>query len=578
MDYVPLHEKLFNKIKAAVCLNFCDIDFDFSKCIVEPAKDPKHGDLATNCAMVLASVVKISPRAFAEKIIETLKKDEDFEKIDIAGPGFINITFKKDVWKSELRSILQFKESYGESKEFKGQRVNVEFVSANPTGPLHAGHGRNAILGDVIASLLEKVGYDVVREYYINDAGGQIDVLSDSAYLRYLEACGQKIAEDAFDGKYPGDYLIPVGEKLKALFGEKFVNEKKELWAPIFKEKTIALMIESIKADLKNLGVLMDVYTSEKDLTSKGLVDAVLDVLTHKGDVYQGVLNPPKGHIVDDWEERPQTLFKSTSYGDDIDRALKKSDGSWTYFAGDLAYHYFKITQNYDRLINIFGADHIGYISRLKAGVLALSDNKMDVDIKYSQMVNFLDNGVPVRMSKRAGTFVTLKDVIDRVGKDATRYMMVSRHQDMAIDFDFVKVVEESKDNPIFYIQYANARIHSVLRHAKEQGVEYDDVFDFSYIESDAEMALIKQISLWPRQIDISAKTLEPHRIANYLYQLAASFHALWNLGKDNATLRFIDEKNKNKTIARLALISAVAIIIESGLKLLGIIPLREMR
>ncbi|MBP9752854.1 MAG: arginine--tRNA ligase [Proteobacteria bacterium] len=579
MVYIPLHEKLFEKIKAAVLYHFKDQVFDFSKCIVEPTKDQNHGDLATNCAMVLSSSIKMAPKQFAEKIVSTLKKDPDISDISIAGPGFINVTFKKEVWERELKTILTLKDSFGESKAFQNKTVNVEFVSANPTGPLHAGHGRNAILGDVVASLLKKVGYTVVREYYINDAGGQVEVLAESAYLRYLEACGKQVNPEDFSGKYPGDYLIPVAQKLKDLYNDQFVNQDKSAWGPAFKQKTIELMLEAIQSDLQSLGVEMDVYTSEKNLAEKGLIDTVLNVLTEKGDIYQGVLDKPKGHEIEDWEERPQTLFKSTEYGDDTDRALQKSDGSWTYFAGDLAYHYFKLNRKFDRLINIFGADHVGYITRLKAGVFALSNKDITFDIKSSQMVNFLDNGVPVRMSKRAGTFVTLRDVIDRVGKDATRFMMVSRHQDMPIDFDFVKVIEESKDNPIFYIQYANARIHSVLRHATQLGYPSEfDCFNFSYLKEDAELNIIKQLSLWPRTIDIAVKNLEPHRIANYLYQLASSFHSLWNLGKEDTTLRFIDEKNKDQTFVRLALISAVAIIIESGLKLLGITPLKEMR
>ncbi len=578
-QHTSLNDRIYQKIENSVRSISVEKDIDFSKMIVEPTKDPKHGDLATNAAMVLSSQFKTPPRMFAEKLIESLKNDADFKAIEIAGPGFINFTLNENTWREELSSILHLKKEYGASTINQGKKVNVEFVSANPTGPLHAGHGRNAILGDVIASLLEKTGYIVTREYYINDAGGQVEVLSDSAYLRYLEACGETVDDSAYEGKYPGDYLVPVGKALKDLFGNKFVGQDRAEWSPNFKNHVIDLMMTSVKADLRDLGVNMDVYTSEKELTSKGLVDEVLTILKNKGDIYEGVLTPPKGHTIDDWEERPQTLFNATKYGDDIDRALKKSDGSWTYFAGDLAYHLHKIRRSYDRMINIFGADHIGYIKRLKAAVSALSENKIDFDIKASQMVNFLDNGVPVRMSKRAGTFITLKDVIERVGKDATRFMMVSRHQDMPIDFDFVKAIEESKDNPIFYIQYANARIHSVLRHSESLNIVLDlNTVDFNLITSDAELNLIKLLSEWPRQIDIASKCLEPHRICTYLYQLASAFHALWNMGKENVALRFIDYTNHSLTIARLGLISSVAIIIESGLELLGITPLKEMR
>jgi arginyl-tRNA synthetase len=579
MIFKSLFQKTEEKIKDALLNSFSlpqDISFKIN---VEPTKDPTHGDIATNIAMILAPQLKTQPKLLAEQLVKTLKNDDFFQKIEIAGPGFINFTLQKEVFQKELLDIFNLKTQYGASDIGKGKTVNIEFVSANPTGPLHAGHGRNAILGDVIASLFQKVGFSVVREYYINDAGGQVDILAESVYLRYKEALGIKNEESAYEGKYPGDYLVPVGKAIADKDKDLYLQKDKAEWLPVFKKIAIDLMLEAIKDDLNSLGVHMNVYTSEKQLAQQGLVDEVLAILKNKGDIYEGILTPPKGHTVDDWEERPQTLFKSTKYGDDIDRALQKSDQSWTYFAGDLGYHLHKLRRSYDKMINIFGADHIGYIKRLKSAVSALSDGKADFDIKSSQMVNFLDNGVPVRMSKRAGTFITLKDVIDRVGKDATRYMMVSRHQDMPIDFDFTKVIEESKDNPIFYIQYANARIHSVLRHAKELNISCESsAIDFTLIEENEELAMIKLLSQWPRQIEIAVKTLEPHRIANYLYQLAQSFHSLWNMGKDNTELRFIDKQNKILTISRLGFISCIAIVIESGLELIGITPLKEMR
>lgn len=539
---------------------------DTLKVVVEPTKDSAHGDMATNAAMVCAKALGLAPKDLASKLVQKLSTDNDFDHIEIAGPGFINMTLKTNLWLEELKAIQ--KPDYGASTIGKGKTVNVEFVSANPTGPMHTGHARNAVLGDAIASLLQKTGYTVIREYYINDAGGQVKTLAESVYLRYLEACNEPIHENAYEGKYPGDYLIPVGQALFAKYQKQFVGISG--WEEIFQETAISTMMEKIREDLKRIGVEMDIYTSEKSLAHT--IDDVL--LALKDDIYTGVLEKPKGHL-DDWEERPQTLFKATKYGDDTDRALKKSNGSWTYFAGDIAYHLHKLNRHYDKMINIFGADHIGYITRLKAAVAALSQNTADFEIKASQLVNFLDNGVQVKMSKRAGTFITIEDVVERVGKDATRFMMVSRHQDMPIDFDFAKVLEQSKDNPLFYIQYAHARIHSVLRLANLESIDNPDL---SYLSDPFELGLIKKLCQLPRQIDIAAKSLEPHRICAYLYDVAALFHGLWNMGKENRTLRFIDEENIESTKARLFLITGVASILSTGLELLGITPLKEMR
>lgn len=550
------------------------------KIVVEPTKDSAHGDLATNAAMILSKAFNMPPKSLAIKMIEHLKEDPDFFKIECAGPGFINLSLDKVLWLNELATVLKRQETYGDLQLGRNKKINVEFVSANPTGPMHTGHGRNAVLGDVIASLLQKAGYDVTREYYINDAGGQVKILAQSVYLRYLTECGETVEDDAYSGKYPGDYLIPVAKSLKETFGDKFVHAVEAEWLLLFQNYAVDAMMLKIQADLKSLGIVMDVYTSEKAVVEENLIEDVLTILTAKGDIYTGILEKPK-RLDDaaDWEERPQTLFRATKYGDDFDRALKKSDGSWTYFAGDLAYHLHKYKRNFDHLLNIFGCDHIGYIKRLRSAVSAISGNPDLLEVKASQLVNFLENGVPIRMSKRAGNFITIEDVVKRVGKDATRFMMISRHQDMMIDFDFEKVIEESKDNPMFYIQYAHARIWSVLRHVKKTPTDETlTSVDFSHIKDNLELEIVKKVCEYPRQIEIAARCIEPHRICTYLYDLAGLFHSLWNAGKSNNQLRFIDENNEKMTLSRLGLISGVATVLSSGLKLLGITPVKEMR
>lgn len=555
---------------------------DTTKVVVEPTKDASHGDVATNAALVLAKPLGMNPRQLAELLCAKLNTLPEVSTVAVAGPGFVNISFTNDFWLKQLHNLLTAGTNYGRTNIGNGTLINVEFVSTNPTGPLHAGHGRNAVLGDAIASLLQFTGYDVTREYYINDAGGQVNALARSVYLRYSEALGDTISGDDFkDGMYGGDYLVPVGKALAEQFGDTYRGKSEDIWLEPFKEATVAIMMVDIKADLAIAGVTMDVYTSEKALVKAGLVDDTLKALEETDDVYVGVLEAPKGMVIDDWEERPQTLFRATKYGDDVDRALKKSDGSWTYFAGDIAYHFDKYRRGFSNMINVFGADHAGYLKRLTAAVSAITHSKASFEIKVSQMVNFMDNGTPVRMSKRAGTFITFKDVIDRVGKDATRYMMVSRHQDMSIDFDFAKVIEQSKDNPIFYIQYAHARIHSVLRHmmAADPSFSTTTLTDakLDLLTDDAELTVIKNLATWPRVIETAAMAREPHRVANTLYDIAALFHSLWNKGKDNTSLRFIDINQPELTKARMALIWGVANVLKSGLSLLGITAVEEM-
>jgi arginyl-tRNA synthetase len=555
---------------------------DTGKVTVEAPKDKTHGDLATNAAMVTAKAFGLPPRDVAALLCQQLGAHKNIIHTAIAGPGFINLTLAPTLWQDELQTILTQGVHYGDSALGGGQRVMVEFVSANPTGPIHAGHGRNAILGDAIAALLQKVGFHVYREYYVNDAGGQVDALARSVHLRYREALGETLPANAFEGDlYPGDYLVSMGQKLATAYGRQFENAPEAEWLPLFKQTAVAHMLELIQADLALLGVTMDHYRSEIAVTQDGRVEEVLTLLEKRGDIYAGTLEKPKGHQVDDWEERPQTLFKATAYGDDVDRALKKSDGSWTYFAGDMGYHLDKFKRGFTYMVNVFGADHAGYVKRLTAAVNALTDGHAHFEIKVSQMVNFMDQGQPVRMSKREGTFITVRDVIERVGRDATRYMMIFRHNDMALDFDFAKVVEQNRDNPIFYIQYAHARICSVMRHAQSQwptAVKRILQADLTLLHDEAELDMIKVLAQWPKQVEIAALAREPHRLAHYLYDLAGAFHALWNKGRESTHLRFIDPANENLTSARLALLKGVANVLQSGLTLLNITPLEELR
>ncbi len=544
---------------------------------VEPPRDAAHGDMATNAAMVLAKPLGVKPRDLATALVAALEADDRIAKADVAGPGFINLTLAPTVWQALPATILSAGQDYGRSDLGQGARVNVEFVSANPTGPMHVGHARGAVVGDAMAALLGYAGYDVTREYYINDGGAQVDVLARSVYLRYLEAHGQAV--EFADGTYPGDYLVPVGQALKDKVGDAYVGQPEDVWLADVRDFSTDAMMALIRDDLAALGVTMDLFYSEKSLYGTGRIEAAIEALTDKGLIYRGVLEPPKGKKPEDWEPREQTLFKSTEHGDDVDRPILKSDGSWTYFAPDIAYHFDKIERGYDLLIDIFGADHGGYVKRMKAAVSALSDGQVPLEIRLLQLVKLYKNGEPFKMSKRAGTFVTLRDVVDMVGPDVARFQMLTRKNDAALDFDFDKVVEQSKENPVFYVQYANARVQSVLR--KAEGLDVSDAAlaatDLSGITDPAELALIRKLAEWPRLVEIAARNLEPHRVATYLGELAASFHALWNLGNDRPELRFL-QADPALGAPKIALAKAVSVVISAGLAILGVKPVDEMR
>ncbi len=543
---------------------------------VEPPRDAAHGDMATNAAMVLAKPAKMNPRAIAESLAAKLTDDARITSAEVAGPGFLNMRLDAGVWQGVAKAALT-DPAYGRSAMGQGKRVMVEYVSANPTGPLHVGHTRGAIFGDALAGLLDFAGYDVYREYYINDGGAQVDVLARSVYLRYLEAHGQEVAFE--DGTYPGDYLVPVGEALKAKVGDAYVGKGEEVWLEEVREFATEQMMDLIRSDLAQLGIKMDNFFSEKSLFGTGRIEGAIDRLDGLGLIYRGTLEPPKGKLPEDWEPTEQTLFKSTDFGDDQDRPVKKSDGSWAYFAPDIAYHWDKVDRGFDLLINVFGADHGGYVKRLKAVVKALSEDKVPLEIKLTQLVKLFKNGEPFKMSKRAGTFVTLRDVVDQVGPDVTRFHMLTRKNDAPLDFDFDKVTEQSKDNPVFYVQYAHARINSVLRKAE---VDVSDAalasVDLATLSHPAELALIKKLAEWPRLVEIAAKGHEPHRVAFYLYDLASEFHALWNRGNDEPSLRFLQEGDSLATQAKIALIRSTQLVIAAGLGILGVTPVEEMR
>jgi arginyl-tRNA synthetase len=540
---------------------------------VEPPRDASHGDLATNVAMVLAKPAGTSPRALAELIAPRLAALPDVAGAEIAGPGFINIRLDRAVWEAELRDILAAGDAYGRSEMGLGRTVNVEYVSANPTGPMHMGHCRGAVVGDALATLLEHAGYTVTREYYVNDAGGQVDVLARSAHLRYLEALGRQIGEIP-EGLYPGTYLIPVGKELAGEFGELYADAPESEWLETFRLKAVGAMVELIKDDLAGLGVHHDLFASELDVQLSGAVDRACAALAAKGLVYQGHLEPPKGKVVEDWEPVELTLFRSTQFGDDQDRPLKKSDGSWTYFGADTAYHMQKLEKS-DELINVWGADHTGTVKRTQAAVEALA-GRPALDVKLVQMVRLLRDGELVKMSKRSGSFVTLAEVVEEVGKDAVRFTMLTRKNDAQMDFDFAKVVEVSKDNPVFYVQYAHARINSLHTKAQAEGIDLSGDADLSLLDEE-ELGLVKLAATFPRIVEGAAAAHEPHRIAFYLGDLAAAFHAWWNRGNDDASKRFLLAQNPELTRARMALADAIGQIVRNGLGIMGVTAATEM-
>jgi len=541
---------------------------------VEPPRDPAHGDLATNAAMVLAKPAGTNPRALAELIVPKLAALPEIAGAEVAGPGFINVRLTEDSWRDELAQILAAAGDYGRSQLGTGKRVNVEYVSANPTGPMHMGHCRGAVVGDALAALLEYAGYTVTREYYVNDAGAQVQTLARSAQLRYREALGETI--EIPEGFYPGDYLIPIGTALAAEFGSRYVGAPESEWLDLFREKTVAAMMEMIRADLALLGIEHEVFASEAAVQKAGKVDAALDRLRAEGLVYEGTLEPPKGELPDDWEPTEMTLFRATAFGDDSDRPVRKSDGGLTYFGTDLAYHAQK-ADGADMLIDIWGADHAGTVKRIKAAVQALTGGKIPFDVKLVQMVRLLRGGEPVKMSKRSGSFVTLADVVREVGKDVVRFTMLTRKADAQMDFDFAKVVEASKDNPVFYVQYAHARGRSLHRRAAEAGIDVTPAADLSLLDAE-ELALVKLAAQYPRIAEAAAIAHEPHRIAFYLYDLAALFHALWNRGNDDPSRRFLLADRPEITRARLALSDAIGQIIRNGLGVMGVAAAEEMQ
>ena len=547
---------------------------------VEPPRDVAHGDMATNAAMVLAKPAKMSPRDIAQALADVLVKDSRIAAATVAGPGFLNLTLTEGVWAGVIPAILSDPQQYGRSAQGAGKKVNVEYVSANPTGPLHVGHTRGAVYGDALASLLDFAGFDVTREYYINDGGGQVDTLARSVYLRYQEIYGTKV--DFPEGAYPGDYLVPIAKALAEKHGDALMGVNDESWLPEFREFSTEAMLQLIKDDLSALNITMDLFYSEKSLYGTGRIESAIDELRDKGLIYEGKLDQPKGNVPDDWEEREQTLFKSTEHGDDSDRAVMKSDGSWTYFAPDIAYHWDKIERGFDMLIDVFGVDHSGYVKRMKAAVSALSGGKVPLDVKLTQLVKLYKGGAQVKMSKRSGNYVTLREMVDEVGADVTRFHMLTRKNDAPLDFDYDKVQEQSKDNPVFYVQYAHARICSVMNKADAAGIETDDAAlaaaDLTKLTHPAELALIGKVAEWPRLIEAAASANEPHRVAFYLYDLASEFHSLWNRGNDETNIRFLNEDDVIGSKARLGMIRAVAVVISSGLAILGVTPKREMR
>jgi arginyl-tRNA synthetase len=570
------------QLAALVAAGDLPAELDTKNIAVEPPRDASNGDIATNAALVLAKQAGKKPRDIAEMLAPRLGELDTVEAVDIAGPGFINLRLSDSFWQSQVKLVLAEGTGYGQSYMGAGEKINVEYVSANPTGPLHVGHTRGAVFGDALANLLAKAGYDVCKEYYINDAGGQIDVLARSAYLRYCEAHGRDIGEIP-EGLYPGDYLVPVGAALKDKFGDIWLDAEESEWLEPIRDFATNAMMDLVREDLKVLGVEQEVFFSEKTLHTSGRIAEAIEDLRSRGHIYEGVLEPPKGKVPDDWEAREQTLFRATDFGDDVDRALQKSNGDYTYFGADIAYHFDKYKRGFKQMIDVWGADHGGYVKRMQSAVKGLADDG-ELDVKICQLVRLFKDGEPFKMSKRAGNFITLRDVVDEVGRDVTRFIMLTRKNDAPLDFDFAKVTEQSKDNPVFYVQYAHARICSVLGKAKEAfpAIDTSDAAlagaDISRINHPSEIAMIKQCAAWPRMVESAAEAHEPHRIAFFLYDLASEFHTFWNKGNDDVSLRFIIDGDEEITKARMALIRSVALVIASGLGILGVKPVEEMR
>ena len=564
---------------------------DLSRVSAEPPRESSHGDVASNAAMVLAKPAQMSPKDLAALLVERLGSVPEVVEASVAGPGFINLKLKDDLWRDALRDVLTIGTAYGDGTAGQGEPVNVEYVSANPTGPMHVGHARGAVFGDVLARLLAKAGFAVTKEYYINDAGGQVDHVARALRMRYLQALGQITEADIQaalarkDIMYGGDYLVPVAEALVARDGDKWASVSDEsVWIPVLRDFTVAYMMDVVKDDLRALGVQHDIFSSEKALVDKGKVDDALKFLADAGLTYTGVLEPPKGKTPDDWEPRPQLLFKATEFGDEVDRPLKKSDGTWTYFASDIAYHKDKVDRGFNNLVNIWGADHGGYVKRVQAALKALTAGKGKLDVQLCQMVRVLNNGEPVKMSKRAGTFVTMRDLLDEVGKDVVRFIMLTRKNDAPLDFDYAKVKEKSRENPVFYVQHAHARGRSVFRHAAEMfpSADLSDAglakADLAGLTDPDEIGALRTLAAWPRTIESAAIAHEPHRLAFYMYELASQFHGLWNKGNDAVQLRFLQAEDQKVSVARLALVRGVGLVIASGLAVFGVEPVEEMR
>ena len=581
--FAEVEQRIRSALEALQADGQLPADLPIGQVELQEPRDPAHGDIACNIAMVLAKAAGMKPRDIADLVADKLRGEAAFARIEVAGPGFLNLTMAPDIWHRLVTSILDQGTEYGRSAIGQGQRVNVEYVSANPTGPMHVGHCRGAVFGDTLCNLLEFAGYEVTREYYVNDAGGQVEKLARSTYLRYREALGEDIGEIP-PGLYPGEYLKPIGEKLAEQHGRKLLDAPETEWLPIVREAAVSELLDQIKDDLNSLGVHHDVFFSERSLTANGRdqVKEAIELLRQKDLIFEGRLPRPKGHDDEEWEDREQTLFRSTAFGDDVDRALMKSDGSYTYFAYDVAYHYNKLQRGFDYYLNVLGADHIGYIPRLKAAVAALSDGKANFATPVCQLVKVLRHGDPVRMSKRAGTFVALRDVVDEVGRDPVRFMMLMRKNDSPLDFDLARVVEQSKDNPVFYVQYAHARAASVFRNVREAFPELDQAAiraaDLSRLSDAGEIDIIKRLARYPRIIEGAAREREPHRLPFYLFDLASAFHQQWARGNESPHLRFIQPEDGGATAARLALVAATQRVIASGLAVLGVQAPDEMR